>query len=182
VGKDRIISDFLFEDFKKKDYKKDKEKAIELMCRHFEFYEQMHSPNIEYALRGAKLSCTHGNKYIRLDMARDHGIYDGEDALMVCGDCILNENIYDVGACGNGKFEPTYSKDAPPPSRKMLNKNGQERYVCLPVLLGEWGYGDIGSRSLLIWEGAGSKMYEEESFDGEGFSQNTIEQIAQDQS
>ncbi len=179
---DKIIGDFLFEDFKKNMKEKDEKQVMELMCRHFEFYGQMNSQNIEYALRGAKLSCTHGNKYIQLDMARDHGIYDGEDALMVCGDCILHENIYDFGACGNGKFEPVYSKDAPPPGRKTLNKNGQERHICLPVLLGEWGCGSIDSRSLLISVGPEGKMYEKESFDGEGFSQNTIEQIAQEQS
>lgn len=159
----------------------DEKQVMELMCRHFEFYGQMHSQNIEYALRGAKLSCTHGNKYIQLDMARDHGIYDGEDALMVCGDCILHENIYDFGACGNGKFEPVYSKDAPPPGRKTLNKNGQERHVCLPVLLGEWGCGSIDSRSLLISvgpEGEG-KVYADISSDDNEFSEETIQQIAQ---
>ena len=41
VGKenDRIIVDFLFEDYKKKMKEKDEEQAMELMCRHFEFYE-----------------------------------------------------------------------------------------------------------------------------------------------
>jgi len=60
------------------------------------------------------------------------------------------ENIKDFGACGNGKFEPLYSEEAPHPAQTALNRNGQERYVCFPVLLGEWGYGDINSRSLLI--------------------------------
>ncbi len=142
--------DFIFENYKEQDSDKYEEKALELMCRHFEFYGQLNSPDIEYVTRGAKLSCTHGNRYIYLDAARDHGVYDGKNPVLTCKDCKKEENIKDFGACGNGKFEPLYSEEAPHPAQTALNRNGQERYVCLPVLLGEWGYGDINSRSLLI--------------------------------
>ncbi|MDE5698986.1 MAG: DUF4280 domain-containing protein, partial [Lachnospiraceae bacterium] len=178
------IGDFTFDKYKEKNYDKNKEEAIELMCRHFEFYGQLDSPSIEYVTRGAKLSCTHGNRYIYLDAARDHGVYDGEDPVLTCKDCKEEENIKNFGACGNGKFEPLYSEEAPHPAQTVLNKNGQQRYVCLPILLGEWGYGDINSRSLLIGEvfiDKIYKVYKKESFDSGELSEDTIEQIAQDQ-
>lgn len=159
--------DFIFENYKEQDSDKYEEKALELMCRHFEFYGQLNSPDIEYVTRGAKLSCTHGNRYIYLDAARDHGVYDGKNPVLTCKDCKKEENIKDFGACGNGKFEPLYSEEAPHPAQTALNRNGQERYVCLPVLLGEWGYGDINSRSLLIGEvliDKAYKVYKKESF------------------
>ena len=176
--------DFIFENYKEQDSDKYEEKALELMCRHFEFYGQLNSPDIEYVTRGAKLSCTHGNRYIYLDAARDHGVYDGKNPVLTCKDCKKEENIKDFGACGNGKFEPLYSEEAPHPAQTALNRNGQERYVCLPVLLGEWGYGDINSRSLLIGEvliDKAYKVYKKESFDSGEFSEDTIEQIAKNQ-
>ena len=176
--------DFIFENYKEQDSDKYEEKALELMCRHFEFYGQLNSPDIEYVTRGAKLSCTHGNRYIYLDAARDHGVYDGKNPVLTCKDCKKEENIKDFGACGNGKFEPLYSEEAPHPAQTALNRNGQERYVCLPVLLGEWGYGDINSRSLLIGEVLIDKaymVYKKESFDSGEFSEDTIEQIAKNQ-
>ncbi|MDE6921832.1 MAG: DUF4280 domain-containing protein [Lachnospiraceae bacterium] len=97
--------DFIFENYKEQDSDKYEEKALELMCRHFEFYGQLNSPDIEYVTRGAKLSCTHGNRYIYLDAARDHGVYDGKNPVLTCKDCKKEENIKDFGACGNGKFE-----------------------------------------------------------------------------
>ncbi|MDE5699485.1 MAG: DUF4280 domain-containing protein [Lachnospiraceae bacterium] len=160
------IGDFTFDNYKEKNYDKNKEEAIELMCRHFEFYEQLNSPDIEYVTRGAKLSCTHGNKYIYLDAVKDHGVYDGDNPVLICRDCKLKENIYDFGACGNGKFEPLYSEEAPHPAETALNQKGQKRYVCRPILLGEWGHGDINSRSLLIGEvyiDKEYKVYEKES-------------------
>ena len=159
--------DFIFENYKEQDSDKYEKKALELMCRHFEFYGQLNSPDIEYVTRGAKLSCTHGNRYIYLDAARDHGVYDGKNPVLTCKDCKKEENIKDFGACGNGKFEPLYSEEAPHPAQTALNRNGQERYVCLPVLLGEWGYGDINSRSLLIGGvliDKAYKVYKKESF------------------
>ena len=176
--------DFIFENYKEQDSDKYEEKALELMCRHFEFYGQLNSPDIEYVTRGAKLSCTHGNRYIYLDAARDHGVYDGKNPVLTCKDCKKEENIKDFGACGNGKFEPLYSEEAPHPAQTALNRNGQERYVCLPVLLGEWGDGDINSRSLLIGEvliDKAYKVYKKESFDSGEFSEDTIEQIAKNQ-
>ena len=176
--------DFIFENYKEQDSDKYEEKALELMCRHFEFYGQLNSPDIEYVTRGAKLSCTHGNRYIYLDAARDHGVYDGKNPVLTCKDCKKEENIKDFGACGNGKFEPLYSEEAPHPAQTALNRNGQERYVCFPVLLGEWGYGDINSRSLLIGEvliDKAYKVYKKESFDSGEFSEDTIEQIAKNQ-
>ncbi len=176
--------DFIFENYKEQDSDKYEEKALELMCRHFEFYGQLNSPDIEYVTRGAKLSCTHGNRYIYLDAARDHGVYDGKNPVLTCKDCKKEENIKDFGACGNGKFEPLYSEEAPHPAQTALNRNGQERYVCLPVLLGEWGYGDINSRSLLIGEvliDKAYKVYKKESFDSGEFSEDTIERIAKNQ-
>lgn len=176
--------DFIFENYKEQDSDKYEKKALELMCRHFEFYGQLNSPDIEYVTRGAKLSCTHGNRYIYLDAARDHGVYDGKNPVLTCKDCKKEENIKDFGACGNGKFEPLYSEEAPHPAQTALNRNGQERYVCLPVLLGEWGYGDINSRSLLIGEvliDKAYKVYKKESFDSGEFSEDTIEQIAKNQ-
>ncbi len=153
------IGDFTFDNYNEKNYDKDKETAMELMCRHFEFYGQLNSPDIEYATRGAKLSCTHGNKYIYLDAVKDHGVYDGDHPVLTCKDCKVNENIYDFGACGNGKFEPLYSEDAPHPAETALNQKGEKRYVCRPILLGGWGYGDINSRSLLIGEVNMDKEY-----------------------
>ena len=153
------IGDFTFDNYNEKNYDKDKETAMELMCRHFEFYGQLNSPDIEYATRGAKLSCTYGNKYIYLDAVKDHGVYDGDHPVLTCKDCKVNENIYDFGACGNGKFEPLYSEDAPHPAETALNQKGEKRYVCRPILLGGWGYGDINSRSLLIGEVYMDKEY-----------------------
>lgn len=80
--KSKNIGGFTFENYKEKNYDKSKEAAIELMCRHFEFYEELKSPDIEYVTRGAKLSCTHGNKYIYLDAVKDHGVYDGENPVL----------------------------------------------------------------------------------------------------
>jgi len=54
----------------------------------------------------------------------------------------VKENICDFGACGNGKFEPLYSEEAPHPAETALNQKGQKRYVCRPILLGEWGHGE----------------------------------------
>lgn len=160
------VGDFTFEkDGDKDSYELYKNNVIELMCRHYEFYEQLTPLNmqyLEYALMGAKLSCTHGNRYVYLNAVRDHGVYDGSKPVMVCRDCILEENIYKFGACGNGKFEPLYSEEAPHPASTAINKNGDKRYECLPILLAEWGCGDINSRKTLIGECALGKMYRHE--------------------
>ena len=158
--------------------------ANELMVKYYDYYQQIKEIDYEYVLRGAVLTCTHGNKETRLDALKDHGVYFRNQPVMTCKDCELEKNIFSFGACGNEKFEPLYSEEAPHPAQTAIDRNGQERYVCLPVLLGEWGYGDIDSRSLLIGEVLIDKMYKvykKESFDSKELSKDTIEQIAKDQ-
>ena len=54
-GKSKNLGDFTFDHCEEENDDRYKEKAIELMCRHFEFYGQLNSPNIEYVTRGANL-------------------------------------------------------------------------------------------------------------------------------
>ncbi|MDE7477108.1 MAG: DUF4280 domain-containing protein, partial [Lachnospiraceae bacterium] len=95
----------------------------------------------EYVLRGAVLSCTHGNKCSRLDMCRDHGIYSQGNAVMTCNDYITDENIFNFGLCGNSEYQPMYSETAPPPAKTGKDKDGELRHICFPILLEKWGYG-----------------------------------------
>ena len=47
----------------------------------------------------------------------------------------VGENIYDFGACGNGKFEPVYYDNiAPHPNETAINKEGRLRYKCYPLV------------------------------------------------
>lgn len=64
------------------------------------------------------MSCTHGNRYIRLDMCQDHGVYSKEIPVMTCNDYKIDENIFSFGLCGNSKYEPVYSETAPPPAKQ----------------------------------------------------------------
>ena len=118
--------------------------ALELMAKHNEFYGELNKVEDEYALRGAVLSCTHGNRYIRLDMCQDHGVYSQGIPVMTCNDYKIDDNIFSFGLCGNSQYDPVYSETAPPPAETGVDKDGNVRHICCPILLEKWGYG-IGS-------------------------------------
>lgn len=120
--------------------------ALELMAKHNEFYGELNKVEDEYALRGAVLSCTHGNRYIRLDMCQDHGVYSKEIPVMTCNDYKIDENIFSFGLCGNSEYEPVYSETAPPPAETGVDKDGNVRHICCPILLEKWGFGIGGKR------------------------------------
>ncbi len=102
----------------------------------------------EMVVRGAILSCTHGNRNIRLDACKSHGVYRKGNPVMTCKDCKVGENIYDFGACGNGKFEPVYYDNiAPHPNETAINKEGRLRYKCYPLVGKKWGVGPAALRS-----------------------------------
>ncbi|MEZ3490822.1 MAG: DUF4280 domain-containing protein [Lachnospiraceae bacterium] len=150
---------------------KNKDRELELMHRHFDFYKQIDAlgrKGYEYALMGAKLNCTHGNQYVYLDLVKDHGIYAGgrgTSPIATCNDCKVRKNIFTFGACGNGHFEPLYSEAAPHPSGSTIeNDNGDERYRCFPILLAEWGHGGTDARSTVIAVGGDSNEHSETKF------------------
>lgn len=120
--------------------------ALELMAKHNEFYGELNKVEDEYALRGAVLSCTHGNRYIRLDMCQDHGVYSQGIPVMTCNDYKIDENIFSFGLCGNSEYEPVYSETAPPPAETGVDKDGNVRHICCPILLEKWGFGIGGKR------------------------------------
>lgn len=93
------------------------------------------------SITGAILVCTHGNKYTLLDICKDHGVYYQNQPILTCNDYIPEENIFSFGACGNIRFEPVYSNEAPHPRDTVADLNGDERYKCFPVLLDGWGCG-----------------------------------------
>ena len=95
---------------------------------------------------GAVLSCTHGNRYIRLDMCQDHGVYSQGIPVMTCNDYKIDENIFSFGLCGNSEYEPVYSETAPPPAETGVDKDGNVRHICCPILLEKWGFGIGGKR------------------------------------
>lgn len=134
--------------------------ANELMARHYDYYQQLKEIDYEYVLRGAILTCTHGNKETRLDALEDHGVYFRNNPVMTCTDCKLEKNIFSFGACGNAKYQPVYSETAPPPAEEEADNNGVMRKKCIPILLREWGYGDNDERyTLFIRNDGGSDFY-----------------------
>ena len=140
--------------------------ANELMARHYDYYQQIKDIDYEYVLRGAVLTCTHGNKETRLDALEDHGVYFRNQPVMTCKDCKLEENIFSFGACGNAKYQPVYSDMAPQPADKELGSDGKERSKCIPILLREWGYGDNDDRyTLLIRNDGASNVYASDTED-----------------
>jgi len=140
--------------------------ANELMARHYDYYQQIKDIDYEYVLRGAVLTCTHGNKETRLDALEDHGVYFRNQPVMTCKDCKLEENIFSFGACGNAKYQPVYSDVAPQPADKELDSDGKERSKCIPILLREWGYGDNDDRHTLVIRNDGaSNVYASDTED-----------------
>ena len=130
------------------------------MARHYDYYQQLKEIDYEYVLRGAILTCTHGNKETRLDALEDHGVYFRNNPVMTCTDCKLEKNIFSFGACGNAKYQPVYSETAPPPAEEEADNNGVMRKKCIPILLREWGYGDNDERyTLFIRNDGGSDFY-----------------------
>ncbi len=112
-------------------------KTLDIMYRYRTYYGQEKN-EAEYALRGAILYCTHGNKYVRLDMPEDYGIYSGGHPVMSCKDNKFGENISSFGACGNSKYEPVYSDEVPPPSETEQDNSGKDRYKCETLESGDW--------------------------------------------
>ncbi|MDE5696398.1 MAG: DUF4280 domain-containing protein [Lachnospiraceae bacterium] len=140
--------------------------ANELMAKYYDYYQQIKEIDYEYVLRGAVLTCTHGNKETRLDALEDHGVYFRNQPVMTCKDCKLEENIFSFGACGNSKYQPVYSDMAPQPADKELDSDGKERSKCIPILLREWGYGDNDDRyTLIIRNDSASNVYASDTED-----------------
>ena len=150
--------DFAFEGNKDKLSNKEKELAIDLMAKHFSFFGEInYLKENEAVLRGAKITCTHGNKTICLDAYKDHGVYDHKIPVMTCSDCKQGQNIYSFGACGNDKFEPVYSEQLPPPKGYVKDAQGVDRHKCLPLLDKSWGTGGAKSRiAIVCFNGIGS--------------------------
>lgn len=156
--KKKDVYDFAFEGNKEKLSSKEKELAIDLMEKHFRFFGVInYLKENEAVLRGAKITCTHGNKTICLDTYKDHGVYDHEIPVMTCSDCKQGQNIYSFGACGNDKFEPVYSEQLPAPKGYVKDAQGVDRHKCLPLLDKSWGTGGSKSRiAIVCFNGIGS--------------------------
>ena len=130
------------------------------MLKHYDYYQQIKEIDYEYVLRGAILTCTHGNKETRLDALEDHGVYFRNQPVMTCKDCKLEKNIFSFGACGNAKYQSVYSETAPPPAEEEKDNNGVTRQKCIPILLREWGIGGNDDRyTLFIRNDKGSNYY-----------------------
>lgn len=101
---------FVFEgissDERKKREKELRERAIELMYLHSEFYKYVDEK--DYVTRGAKLVCSLSDKTILLDASIDSGSYYSTHAILTCNDCKNGENICNFGACGKKGHEPLY--------------------------------------------------------------------------
>lgn len=137
VRKKGLLNELIYES-KLDSYTK---KAMELMERHYAFYKELEMTEHDYVTKGAILVCTHGNKYTLLDICKDHGVYYQNQPILTCNDYKPEENIFSFGACGNNRFEPVYSNEAPHPRDTVADLNGDERYKCFPVLLDGWGCG-----------------------------------------
>ena len=131
---------FVFEgissDERKKREKELRERAIELMYIHSEFYKYVDEK--DYVTRGAKLVCSLSDKTILLDASIDSGSYYSTHAILTCNDCKNGENICNFGACGKKGHEPLYSDLVPHPIDVVKNMDGEERYKCFPLLPKEW--------------------------------------------
>ena len=131
---------FVFEgissDERKKREKELRERAIELMYLHSEFYKYVDEK--DYVTRGAKLVCSLSDKTILLDASIDSGSYYSTHAILTCNDCKNGENICNFGACGKKGHEPLYSDLVPHPIDVVKNMDGEERYKCFPLLPKEW--------------------------------------------
>ena len=156
--KKKDVYDFAFKGNKEKLSSKEKKLAIDLMAKHFRFFGEInYLKENEAVLRGAKITCTHGNKTICLDTYKDHGVYDHEIPVMTCSDCKQGQNIYSFGACGNDKFEPVYSEQLPAPKGYVKDAQGVDRHKCLPLLDKSWGTGGAKSRiAIVCFNGIGS--------------------------
>ncbi len=121
--------------------------AMKIMQMQQTYYGQGEQ-EIEYVLRGAKLKCTHGNRYVHLDALEDYGIYSNGHAVMTCRECKPIENIADFRVCGNRYFKPEYSEEAPAPTETEIDENGEEGPKCAPTLMTGWIF--INSVNMLI--------------------------------
>ncbi|WP_455649919.1 PAAR-like protein [Enterocloster citroniae] len=114
----------------KSSYDTYEEQAAELMCRHYEFYEQMVN-DTEYVTRESELWCDKGSERMYMDAYEDHGIIAPNGRpLMTCEDCKVGVNIIGFGDCS--VEESKYSELGHHPTWTGST------HECFPVLEETW--------------------------------------------
>lgn len=130
--------------------------ALRAMEEHYAFYGQ--AAKIEgYVTRNAVIHCSCGNRDIRLDTCKDHGVIAANgEAVLTCNVCHEDINIYRFGLCD---AEVKYGKLSAlrPSGEKEINEAGIMCYRCMPVLAEKWRQKE---GDLLVWD-AGSEEFVE---------------------
>lgn len=82
---------------------------VRRMLEHIEFYKGEN--DTKYTVEGSILACTHGYKLTRIGITKDHAIYDNNgNAILTCGDCVADKNVYNFGVCGSPLLDKNAEK------------------------------------------------------------------------
>lgn len=137
------------------DFMRDPMGVLEKMYQNMEFYKGETSQ--EYVVNGSIIGCNYGCNLTKIGIIKDHAIYDNnENAVLTCGDCLPNENVYNFGLCGSPILDKNSEKaivELGVPYAPGQKKIG---YKCKLQLSPQWQTGKVHTH---IWN-AKTKQYE----------------------
>lgn len=82
------------------DFMRDPMGVLEKMYQYMEFYKG--KTNTKYVVNGSIIGCNYGCNLTKIGVIKDHAVYDNnKNAVLTCGDCLADENVYNFGLCGS---------------------------------------------------------------------------------
>lgn len=133
----------------------DAARDLEKMYQNIEFYQG--EKEEDYTVKGSIISCKYGFTKTRIGIMKDHAIYDNNgNAVLTCGDCMANSNIYNFGLCGSPFLDKNSEKTIIERGAPFAEGEKIAGYKCKMLLAPEWQTGKVHTH---IWN-ADKNKYE----------------------